>query len=137
MLKMWESGTSSKKLYGAKSQMNRNSNGGRRRQNRTTGFCRRFVDKGRISESKEKTTQIVYNYSAMIQRISCKQLPGEKKAIFIRKRRNQLSIEVILKTQDTNQYVKAKALIDSGCTGCAISRSFIKKHQINRVKLNH
>src|SRR5882757_2608919 len=125
MFEMWESGTSSKELYGAKSQTNRNSNRRRRRQNRTTGFCRRFVDKGRISESKEKTTQIVFNYSAMIQRISCKQLPGEKKAIFLRKRGNQLSIEVILKTQDTNQYIKAKALIDSGCTGCVLGSAFV------------
>src|SRR5882757_8337564 len=99
MFKMRESGTPSKELYGTKSQANRNSNGGRRRQNRTTGFCRRLVDTGRISESKEKTTQAVFNYSAMIRKISCKQLPGSKKAIFLRKRGNQLSIKVLLKTQ--------------------------------------
>src|SRR5882757_191634 len=137
MFEMWESGASGKKLYGTESQKNRNNSRGRRRQIRTTGFCRRLVDIGRISESKEKTTQIVFNYNAMIQKISCKQLPGEKKAIFLRKRGNQLSIKVLLKTQDTNQYVEAKALIDSGCTRCAISRSFIKKHQINRTKLDH
>src|SRR5882757_7577159 len=93
MSEMWESGTSSKKLYGTKSQMSRNNSGGRRRQNQTTGFCRRLVDKGSISKSKEKTTQIVFNYSAIIQKVSCKQLPGNKKAIFLRKRGNQLSIK--------------------------------------------
>src|SRR5882757_873436 len=73
----------------------------------------------------------------MIQKISCKQLPGRKKMIFLRKRGNQLLIKVLLKTQDTNQYVEAKALIDSGCIGCAVSQSFIKEHQINRTKLSH
>src|SRR5882757_8755855 len=137
MSEMQESRTSSKKLCGTKSQKSRNNSGGRRRQNQATGFCRRLVDKGRISKSKEKVTQIVFNYNAMIQKILCKQLPGNKKAVFLRKRGNQLPIKVLLKTQDTNQYVEAKALIDSGCTGCAISRSFIKKHQINRTKLDH
>jgi len=33
--------------------------------------------------------------------------------------------------------VEAKALIDSGCTGCAINRNFVTKHQINRKKLPH
>jgi len=28
-------------------------------------------------------------------------------------------------------------LINSGCTGCAIGWSFIKKYQINRTKLDH
>src|SRR5882757_5433863 len=98
---------------------------------------KKFVWAVIISESKEKTTQAVFNYSAMIRKILCKQLPGSKKAIFIRKRGNQLSIKVLLKTQDTNQYIKAKTLIDSGCTGCAISRTFVKKNQINRTKLDH
>ena len=57
----------------------------------------------------------------MIQKFSCKQLPGKKKTIFLRKRGNQLSIKVLLKTQDTNQYVEVEALIDSGCTGCVVS----------------
>jgi len=39
--------------------------------------------------------------------------------------------------KDTEQYVEAKALIDSGCTGCAINRDFINKHVIKREKLQH
>src|SRR5882757_5781890 len=118
MFEVWESGTSSKQLYGTESQKSRNNSRRRRRQIRTTGFCRRLIDIGRISELKEKTTQAVFNYSAIIRKISCKQLPGSKRAIFLRKRGNQLSIEVLLKTQDTNQYTRAKALL-------SFSRDFV------------
>ena len=73
----------------------------------------------------------------MIQNISCKLLLGKKNTVFLRKRGNQLSLKVLLKTKDTNQYVEARALIDSGCTGCAIDRDFVRKNQINRGKLPH
>jgi len=39
--------------------------------------------------------------------------------------------------KDTEQYVEAKALIDSGCTGCAIDREFVNKNHIKREKLQH
>ncbi|HEV7738705.1 MAG TPA: retropepsin-like aspartic protease, partial [Chlamydiales bacterium] len=73
----------------------------------------------------------------MIRNISCKLLPGKKSTIFLRKKGNQLSINVLVKTKDTGKYVEAKALIDSGCTGSAIDRDFVKKHQINRQRLPH
>ena len=38
--------------------------------------------------------------------------------------------------ENTEQYVEAKALIDSGCTGCAINREFVNKHKIKREKLS-
>ena len=37
--------------------------------------------------------------------------------------------------KDTEQYIEAKALIDSGCTGCAIDRDFVNKKKIKREKL--
>jgi len=52
---------------------------------------------------------------------------GKKNTVFLRKRVNQLSLKVLLKTKDTNQYVEARALIDSGCTGCAIDRDLLEK----------
>ena len=42
---------------------------------------------------------------------------------------------VQLMTKDTGQVIKAKALIDSGCTGCAIDRDFVNRNKINRTKL--
>ena len=71
----------------------------------------------------------------MMRNISCKLLLGKKTPVFLRKRGSQLLIEVLLKTKDTEKYIKAKALIDSGCTGCAISRNFIQEQHINREKL--
>jgi hypothetical protein len=77
------------------------------------------------------------NYQKILRNISCKLLPTKKK-FFLRKRGgNQLSIKVLLKMKDTEQYVEAKALIDSGCTGCAIDRDFVNKHKINQEKLQH
>src|ERR1700733_11876785 len=60
-----------------------------------------------------------------------------KNKFFLRKTGgNQLSIKVLLKMENTEQYVEAKALIDSGCTGCAINREFVNKHKIKREKLS-
>ena len=38
-------------------------------------------------------------------------------------------------TKDTGRVIKAKALIDSGYTGCAIYRDFVNKNKINHAKL--
>ena len=43
---------------------------------------------------------------------------------------NQLAVPLILSTLDTVRQVKAKALVDSGCTGSCINRSFVKHHDI-------
>src|ERR1700733_9918066 len=71
----------------------------------------------------------------ILRNISCKLLPGKNKFFLRKTEGNQLSIKVLLKMEDTEQYVEAKALIDSGCTGCAINREFINKHKIKREKL--
>ena len=73
----------------------------------------------------------------MIRNISCKLLPGKKKFFLRKKGGEQLSTQVQLMTKDTGRYIKAKALIDSGCTGCAIDRDFVNKHKINRERLPH
>ena len=73
----------------------------------------------------------------MLRNISCKLLPKKKKFFLRKKGGNQLSIKVLLKMKDTEQYVEAKALIDSGCTGCAIDRDFVNKNAIKREKLQH
>jgi hypothetical protein len=44
---------------------------------------------------------------------------------------------VLLKTKDTEQYIEARALIDSGSTRCAIDRDFVNKYKIKREKLQH
>jgi len=90
----------------------------------------------RISKSK-KVNEIVFNYAKILRNISCKVLPKNKKFFLRKKGGNQLSINVLLKMKDTEQYVEAKALIDSGCTRCAIDREFVNKNHIKREKLQH
>src|SRR6202042_1008591 len=95
-----------------------------------------LVDTGRIFKSK-KCNEIVFNYQKILRNISSKLLPQKKKFFLRRRGGNQISIKVLLKMKDTEQYIEAKALIDSGCTGCAIDRDFVNKNKIKRERLQH
>jgi hypothetical protein len=46
-------------------------------------------------------------------------------------RGDQTDLSLTVKTLDTGKAVSVKALLDSGCTGCAIDRKFVEEHGIN------
>jgi hypothetical protein len=47
----------------------------------------------------------------------------------------KLTMHIIISTLDKNRTVETKALLDSGCTGLCVDRSFIKRNWINTCKL--
>jgi len=76
-----------------------------------------------------------FNYVEYMDKVSCKNLPGKRKMIYLRKRGNQLSITVNLQVKGKDELIPAKVLIDSGCTGCAIGRKFIRRHELETTWL--
>ena len=48
---------------------------------------------------------------------------------------NQLDLDLTLITLDTHQSISTKALLDTGCTGSAIDKEFVKKNGIVTQKL--
>ena len=49
--------------------------------------------------------------------------------------RNQMDVSGVVITMDTLSRHSIKALIDSGCTGSCINEDFVKKHNLNTVKV--
>ena len=49
----------------------------------------------------------------------------------------EIDLEMTITTLDMEQRFDVKALLDSGCMSSAISKRFIKEHQINTIKLPH
>ena len=49
--------------------------------------------------------------------------------------KNQMDVSGVIITMDTLSRHSIKALIDSGCTGSCINEEFVKKHNLNTIKL--
>ena len=49
--------------------------------------------------------------------------------------KNQMDVTGVIITMDTLSRHSIKALIDSGCTGSCINEEFVKKHNLNTIKL--
>ena len=49
--------------------------------------------------------------------------------------RNQMDVSGVVITMDTLSHYSIKALVDSGCTGLCINEDFVKKHNLNTIKL--
>ena len=47
----------------------------------------------------------------------------------------EIDLEMTITTLDTEEKFDVKALLDSGCMSSAISKRFVKEHQINTIKL--
>ena len=47
----------------------------------------------------------------------------------------EINLEMTITTLDTEEKFDVKALLDSGCMSSAISKRFVKEHQINTIKL--
>ena len=47
----------------------------------------------------------------------------------------EIDLEMTITTLDTEEKFDVKALLDSGCMTSAISKRFVKEHQINTIKL--
>jgi len=70
-----------------------------------------------------------------MDKVLCKNLPGKKKTIYLRKWGNQLSITVNLQVKERDESIPVKVLIDSGCTSCAIGRKFVRRHELETIWL--
>ena len=53
---------------------------------------------------------------------------------YIRGSGNQMNIELVAKTLDTQKRFQLSALLDCGCTGSCINTAFVEKHNINTKK---
>ena len=47
----------------------------------------------------------------------------------------EINLEMTITTLDTKERFDVQALLDSGCMSSAISKIFVKEHQINTIKL--
>src|SRR6267143_5385083 len=76
-------------------------------------------------------------YENVMSSISCLQVPGCDSAMFIRSQGNQLTVKTIVQELGSSLEIPARALLDSGCTGCTINQSFIDRHQMHMTKLDN
>ena len=103
------------------------------------GFSRAPMSKGttRWRNSRLRKNVTTKKPVISIKHISQLQVPTKKEALFVRGQGNQLTIDVILTDLATEKTIPARALLDSGCTGCTIDRAFVNKHKLMTTELEH
>src|ERR1700676_1398841 len=142
MHQMWREGTFRKRMSKriSKSARSRNNSLDRRSLGRCwRGFSRTPMSKGatRWQNSRLRKNVTTKEPVISIKHISCLQAPGKKELIFVRGEGNQLTINTVITDLATEKTIPARALLDSGCTGCTIDRTFVNKHKLVTIELEH
>ncbi|KAI0061941.1 hypothetical protein BV25DRAFT_1870601 [Artomyces pyxidatus] len=100
-------------------------------ESQVMGILRSWVNPKR---QQEVTRELISDLNALSDEEAEEvllELKMPKRFIRSNKSSNQLNMNVVLTTQDTDSTYTVEALLDSGCTGSCINRSFIARHKIN------
>src|SRR6202790_2095695 len=139
---MWRKGTLRERLpqRNTKSTRSRNNSLDRRSLGGCwRGFSRAPMSKGttRWWNSRLRKNVTTKKPVISIKHISHLQVPTKKDSLFVRGEGNQLTINATLTDLATEKTIPARALLDSGCTGCTIDRTFVNKHRLTTMELEH
>src|SRR5882762_5065707 len=74
-------------------------------------------------------------YIGYMKTVSHLLAPDSKEMLYLRGNGNQLTVKTIVQELNSSREFEAKALLDSGCTGCAIDKEFIEKNHLKTVTL--